>query len=72
MVSIAESHKEAIHSKCIHVVYSAITVCGNAQGEGTDGETVGKMRKAMREGSPCVVQLLNYKKNGVRLTNPLC
>ena len=29
-------------------------------------ETVGKMRKAMREGSPCVVQLLNYKKNGVK------
>ena len=33
---------------------------------------MGKMRKAMREGSPCVVQLLNYKKNGVRLTNLLC
>ena len=25
-----------------------------------------KMRKAMREGSSCVVQLLNYKKNGVK------
>lgn len=40
--------------------------CEDAQGEGTDGETVGKMRKAVREGAPCVVQLLNYKKNGVR------
>lgn len=54
-----------------NVVWSAVFDCEGAQGEGTDGETVGKMRKAMREGSPCVVQLLNYKKNGVRLTDPL-
>ncbi|KAK9840570.1 hypothetical protein WJX81_001725 [Elliptochloris bilobata] len=45
--------------------------CRFLQGEGTDTETVGKMREAMREGSPCVVQLLNYKKNGDAFVNYL-
>jgi len=40
------------------------------QGEGTDAEALGKMRKAMRDAQPCVVQLLNYKKNGVQARPP--
>ena len=44
----------------------AYPVPARGQGEGTDAEALGKMRRAMRDAQPCVVQLLNYKKNGVR------
>ena len=34
------------------------------QGPGTDPEEVASLRAAVKGGRPCVVQLLNYRKNG--------
>ena len=38
--------------------------CRFLQGPGTDPEEVAVLRGAVKGGRPCVVQLLNYRKNG--------
>ena len=38
--------------------------CRFLQGEGTDPESVAKLRGAIVEGKACYVQLMNYKKVG--------
>ncbi|KAG2446816.1 hypothetical protein HYH02_008376 [Chlamydomonas schloesseri] len=55
--------------------YSAAYVLGKncrfLQGEGTDCQQVIDLKKAISEGKSCVVQLLNYKKNGDPFVNYL-
>lgn len=43
--------------------------CRFLQGPGTDPVAVSKMRDAIREGRPCSVELLNYRKDGTSFWN---
>ncbi|EFJ44101.1 hypothetical protein VOLCADRAFT_65257 [Volvox carteri f. nagariensis] len=45
--------------------------CRFLQGEGTDGQPVQELKEAIKQGRACVVQLLNYKKNGDPFVNYL-
>ncbi|KAG1657707.1 hypothetical protein FOA52_002511 [Chlamydomonas sp. UWO 241] len=45
--------------------------CRFLQGEGTDEATVTKLRESIKAGRACVVQLMNYKKNGDPFVNYL-
>jgi PAS domain S-box-containing protein len=45
--------------------------CRFLQGEGTDQETVTKLRESIKKGEPCVVQLMNYRKDGTGFINNL-
>ncbi|MES3516245.1 MAG: PAS domain-containing protein, partial [Natronomonas sp.] len=45
--------------------------CRFLQGEGTDEETVAKIRRAIDEGAPVSVELLNYRKDGTPFWNRL-
>lgn len=43
--------------------------CRFLQGARTDPESVSMLRRAIREGQPCVVELLNYRKDGTAFWN---
>ncbi|EFN52599.1 hypothetical protein CHLNCDRAFT_14999, partial [Chlorella variabilis] len=43
----------------------------NAAGAGTDPEVVAALRESIAAGLPCVVQLMNYKRNGDPFINYL-
>lgn len=45
--------------------------CRFLQGEGTDKNSVNKIRQAIRRGTECTVELLNYKKDGTPFWNRL-
>ena len=45
--------------------------CRFLQGEGTNQETVKKIRDAVNNGEACIVELLNYKKDGIPFWNRL-
>jgi PAS domain S-box-containing protein len=45
--------------------------CRFLQGKGTDERTVTKLRKAIKGGKPCTVQLMNYRKDGTAFVNNL-
>lgn len=45
--------------------------CRFLQGEGTDQKSVTKLRNAIKDGKPCTVQLMNYRKDGSRFINNL-
>lgn len=45
--------------------------CRLLQGEGTDAAAVAEIRKALATGSPCSVELLNYRKDGTPFWNLL-
>ncbi|MFT4536155.1 MAG: sigma-B regulation protein RsbU (phosphoserine phosphatase) [Saprospiraceae bacterium] len=45
--------------------------CRFLQGEGTDQEAVQKIRDAIKKEESCIVELLNYKKNGTQFWNRL-
>jgi len=47
------------------------TNCRFLQGEGTNQETVKKIRDAVNNGEACIVELLNYKKDGIPFWNRL-
>lgn len=45
--------------------------CRFLQGPGTDPETVDRIRTAVRERRPCIVEILNYRKDGTAFWNEL-
>lgn len=45
--------------------------CRFLQGIATDPETVARVRRALREGQPCHVEILNYRKDGTSFWNEL-
>ena len=45
--------------------------CRLLQGPGTDPEAVARIRSAIRDGHPCLVELLNYRKDGTPFWNGL-
>ena len=45
--------------------------CRFLQGDGTDENSVNKIRQAIRSGTECTVELLNYKKDGTPFWNRL-
>ena len=45
--------------------------CRFLQGKDTDPDAVAQVRSAIREGKPCEVELLNYRKNGTPFWNQL-
>lgn len=45
--------------------------CRFLQGPGTDPETVARVRRAIEEGQPCKVEILNYRKDGTSFWNEL-
>jgi len=55
--------------------YTAAEVVGRncrfLQGSDTDREAVARVRAAVRDGEPCVVEVLNYRKNGTPFWNEL-
>lgn len=48
-----------------------VSNCRFLQGEGTNQETVKKIRDAVNNGEACIVELLNYKKDGIPFWNRL-
>ncbi|GAX73158.1 hypothetical protein CEUSTIGMA_g611.t1 [Chlamydomonas eustigma] len=45
--------------------------CRFLQGQGTDASSLSELRQCIKLGRPCVVQILNYKKNGDPFVNYL-
>lgn len=45
--------------------------CRLLQGKGTSAETVGAIRNVLREERPCIVEILNYRKDGTQFWNAL-
>ena len=45
--------------------------CRFLQGQGTDEKSIDEIRKALRTGTECTVELLNYKKDGSPFWNRL-
>jgi PAS domain S-box-containing protein len=45
--------------------------CRFLQGEGTDPAAIAEVRRAVQEGRPCSVELINYRKDGSRFWNAL-
>ncbi len=45
--------------------------CRFLQGPATDPETAARVRKAIRDGQPCKVEILNYRKDGTSFWNEL-